>query len=344
MQAEQRRRKFQDRVGQYAAPYARATAINAREKSNAGTADSGRRILLKWLKQLVAFDPAHLDSYPLAWWIVSARGAAVRASDRCTGTGPAGILGAAGAAGGLVPGDPPILPLVRTAAPADTLRAVPRRSVDAGARRPGRHSDHRGMRSVATDSPDPTGREFRQVADQLTLGVTLEQALHALAARNQLPEYGFFATALALQSETGGTVSDTLERLAEVIRKRVALREHARALASEARTSIYILAALPVFAGGALAVINPDYLYTLFIEPQGRTSSRSRSGCSPQGSSRCGPSCPGACHEPAGAVADGADVRDLSSSPALSSIASCAATRCWRRVCEACSARSASRP
>ena len=59
--------------------------------------------------------------------------------------------------------------------------------------------------------------------------------------------------------------------MAEVIRKRVALREHARALASEARTSIYILAALPVFAGGALAIINPDYLHTLFIEPEGRT-------------------------------------------------------------------------
>ena len=87
------------------------------------------------------------------------------------------------------------------------------------------------------------------MADQITLGVTLNEALQGLADRNDLPEYGFFATALALQSETGGTVTDTLERLAEVIRKRVALREHARALASEARTSIAILAALPVFTG-----------------------------------------------------------------------------------------------
>ena len=95
------------------------------------------------------------------------------------------------------------------------------------------------------------------------------QALHGLAARNELPEYGFFATALALQSETGGTVSDTLDRLAEVIRKRVALREHARALASEARTSIAILAALPVFTGTALALINPDYISTLIYRPPG---------------------------------------------------------------------------
>ena len=271
MQAEQRRRRFQERVEQYAAPHARAVATNARHKSNAGAADSGRRILHKWLKQLVAFDPAHLDSYPLAWWIVV----------------PVALLFAR-----------LVLVLAQTLVGSSALLALPViwvlmirqfyhwceqrrlqtlfeqfpdalstlvRAVRVGIPITG------GMRSVAADSPDPTGREFRQVADQLTIGVTLEQALHALAARNQLAEYGFFATALALQSETGGTVSETLERLADVIRKRVALREHARALASEARTSIYILAALPVFAGGALAVINPEYLYTLFIEPQGRT-------------------------------------------------------------------------
>ncbi len=271
MQAEQRRRKLQDRVVLYAAPYARATAINARERSNAGAAVSGRRMVLNWLKQLVAFDPAHLDSYPLAWWIVVpaallfARLAIVLAQ---TLVGSSALLA---------------LPVIWILAIRqfyhwceqrrlrtlfeqfpDAL-AMLVRAVRVGIPITG------GMRSVAADSPDPTGREFRQVADQLTVGVTLDQALHALAARIQLPEYGFFATALALQSETGGTVSDTLERLAEVIRKRVALREHARALASEARTSIYILAALPAFAGGALAVINPDYLHTLFIEPEGRT-------------------------------------------------------------------------
>jgi tight adherence protein B len=271
MQAEQRRRKFQYRVGQYAAPYARATAINAREKSSAGAADSGKLILMKWLKQLVAFDPSHLDSYPLASWIVLP--VALLFARLVIALAQA-LLGSSALLA---------LPVVWILVIRQFYRwceqrrlrilfeqfpdalAMLVRTVRVGIPITG------GMRSVASDSPDPTGREFRQVADQLTLGVSLEQALHALAARNQLPEYGFFATALALQSETGGTISDMLERLADVIRKRVALREHARALASEARTSIYILAALPVFAGSALAVINPDYLYTLFVEPQGRT-------------------------------------------------------------------------
>jgi tight adherence protein B len=201
----------------------------------------------------------------------STRDAAVRTSGDCVGTSLARALGAVGAAGDLGSDDPPVLPWCEKRRLRTLFEQFPDalamlvRAVRVGIPITG------GMRSVATDSPDPTGREFRQVADQLTVGVTLDQTLCALASRNKLSEYGFFATALALQAETGGTISDTLERLADVIRKRVALREHARALASEARTSIYILAALPVFAGGALAVINPEYLYTLFVEPQGRT-------------------------------------------------------------------------
>jgi tight adherence protein B len=271
MHAEQRRRKVQDRVAQYAVPYARATAIEAREKGNAGAAMSGTRTLLNWLMRIVAYDPLHSDSYPLAWWVVTP---AALLFARLLIALAQSLLGSSAMLA---------LPLVWIVlirrfyrwCELRRLRTLFEQFPDAlsmlvRAVRVGIPIT-RGMRNVAADSPDPTGHEFRQVADQITLGVTLDQALHALAARNQVPEYGFFATALALQSETGGTVSETLERLADVIRKRVSLREHARALASEARTSIFILAALPVFAGGALAVINPDYLDTLFVDPQGRT-------------------------------------------------------------------------
>jgi tight adherence protein B len=269
MRADQGRRKVQERVAQYAAPYARAIAKEARDKSTA-TALGGGRVLLKWLMRIVSYDPAHSDSYLLAWWVVL----------------PAAFLLAR-----------LIIMLAQTLAGSVALLTLPVVWVLL-IRQFYRWCEHRrlrtlfeqfpdalsmlvravrvgipitgGMRNVADDSPNPTAHEFRQLVDQITLGVTLDQALYALAARNQVPEYGFFATALALQSETGGTVSETLERLADVIRKRVALREHARALASEARTSIAILASLPVVAGGALAVMNPEYLNTLFIDPTGQ--------------------------------------------------------------------------
>ena len=71
-----------------------------------------------------------------------------------------------------------------------------------------------------------------------------------MAAAAAFAEYRFFATAISLQNQTGGTLSETLENLADVIRKRVALAAKGKALASEARTSAMVLAALPIVTGG----------------------------------------------------------------------------------------------
>lgn len=126
------------------------------------------------------------------------------------------------------------------------------------------------IRSVAREAPKETAGEFQRIADRLQIGLPLDQALAETAHRNGVPEYRFFATALALQSQTGGGLSETLENLAEVIRKRVALRERGYALAAEARTSAGILAVLPFFTTGVLAVLSPAYVAMLFNDPGGQ--------------------------------------------------------------------------
>lgn len=123
---------------------------------------------------------------------------------------------------------------------------------------------------LAREGPEPTAREFQALSDQMMLGVPLDEALVQIASRNDLPEYRFFATALSLQKQAGGGLTETLENLADVIRKRVAARNRARALASEANTSAAILGVMPLFTGGALWVINPDYLSFLFENPGGQ--------------------------------------------------------------------------
>jgi tight adherence protein B len=125
------------------------------------------------------------------------------------------------------------------------------------------------LRIVSRDMPQPTAQEFSRLADKVSIGFSLETALHELATRNQLPEYRFFATALSLQARTGGPLAQTLETLADVIRKRVAMRSRGYALASEARTSALILAILPIFAGFAIWVLQPSYIEVLFLSSSG---------------------------------------------------------------------------
>jgi tight adherence protein B len=127
------------------------------------------------------------------------------------------------------------------------------------------------IRAVSREIPAPTGTEFGRLIDQVAIGASLEDAVTDLARRGGLPEYRFFATALSLQNQTGGTLSETLENLADVIRKRAALRAKGHAMTSEARSSAVILAVLPVFTGGLLYALNPSYIMLLFTNPTGQS-------------------------------------------------------------------------
>ncbi len=128
---------------------------------------------------------------------------------------------------------------------------------------------HEALRGVARESLKPTAPLFARVADQMAIGIRLEEALRNASNCTGVTEYSFFTVALTLQAQTGGSLAETLDNLADVIRKRVALRQRAHALATEARTSAYVLAALPVFTGSALCILNYRYIAPLFDTPSG---------------------------------------------------------------------------
>ncbi len=126
------------------------------------------------------------------------------------------------------------------------------------------------IKVVAREGLAPTREEFGRASDAVAIGLDLETALVEMAERNELAEYRFFATALALQSQTGGGLTETLDTLADTIRKREAARKRGSALASEAKTSIYVLTALPLITGVMLWMSNPDYINVLFVTHDGQ--------------------------------------------------------------------------
>ena len=125
------------------------------------------------------------------------------------------------------------------------------------------------LRVVGEDCQFPTSSEFTKLYDDLRLGGSMPDALRKLAERGKIVEYRFFAVALSLQSQSGGNLSEALENLADVIRKRVALRNRAMALAAEAKMSMYVLAGLPFVAVALIAVENPAYIGRLFYTSMG---------------------------------------------------------------------------
>ncbi len=115
------------------------------------------------------------------------------------------------------------------------------------------------MKIVGEEIPVPVGSEFRSIIESYSVGMTLDQALWAVAERMGVPEFRFFAISLSVQQETGGNLTETLENLGTILRRRKQMKLKIRALTGEARASASILGLLPFIMFGALMFIHPDY-------------------------------------------------------------------------------------
>lgn len=127
------------------------------------------------------------------------------------------------------------------------------------------------LRSIAREMPSPTREAYGRIVGEIAIGRSAEAALWSLYERTRLAEYAFFSVMIGLQAQTGGSPTAALDTLAEMVRKRVAMRSRARALAAEARTSAAILAVLPFVAGLGLSFLQPGYLDLFFNTPLGQT-------------------------------------------------------------------------
>jgi tight adherence protein B len=132
------------------------------------------------------------------------------------------------------------------------------------------HAFANGMKMVADELEDPVGPEFRKTFDEQNFGLPLKDALDNLATRIPLLDVRFFATAVLIQRETGGNLSEILENLAHVVRERFKILRQVRVYTAHGRLTGYVLLALPAALAIALMFINPDHMDLLFKERMGR--------------------------------------------------------------------------
>jgi tight adherence protein B len=132
------------------------------------------------------------------------------------------------------------------------------------------HAFSVGLKLVADESADPIGMEFRRVFEEVSMGVALPQALQNMTDRLNSVDLKFFVTSVLVQRETGGNLAEIIDSLATLIRKRFELQLRVKALSAEGRFSAVVLFILPLFVGGALFKLNPEYIGLLFTDPFGR--------------------------------------------------------------------------
>ncbi len=119
---------------------------------------------------------------------------------------------------------------------------------------------------VAREMPDPIGSEFGIVADEITYGADLETGMRNLYFRIGQEDLPLFVTAVAIQSSTGGNLSEILQNLSAVIRQRFKMRRKIRALAAEGRASALILSSLPIMLFLIIQVVAPEFYASVWHE------------------------------------------------------------------------------
>jgi len=112
---------------------------------------------------------------------------------------------------------------------------------------------------VAREMPDPIGTEFGLLTDELTYGVTLDDALMNLNHRVGVEDLNLLAISLSVQAGTGGNLVEILQNLSKTLRDRFMLRAKVKSISAEGRITAIFMSIYPFLLYGLIRALSPDY-------------------------------------------------------------------------------------
>ena len=121
-----------------------------------------------------------------------------------------------------------------------------------------------GLDAVVEQVTDPIQRELRRALASSRLGVPIEDALTEVAERVGSSDFAWTVMAVRIQREVGGNLAQILDTVWDTMIQRQRLKREVKTLTAEGRISAIILAALPVFLGGFIYLVNRPYMRQLF--------------------------------------------------------------------------------
>lgn len=106
----------------------------------------------------------------------------------------------------------------------------------------------------------PVGPEFARFYEEQRLGIDVRVALLDMQERIDSLNLKMFVTAVLIQRETGGNLTELLGNLSTLMRARVALQGQIETLTAEPKLSARFLAVLPVLLFFTLSAVNPTFM------------------------------------------------------------------------------------
>jgi tight adherence protein B len=124
---------------------------------------------------------------------------------------------------------------------------------------------------ISEEIDEPLKDVFTRVCQEQLLGLDLKDSIQKVARDSYNPELKFFATAVAIQLQSGGNLADLMDSLASVIRSRMKLNKRVRVMTAQTQFSKRLLISLPIIMFFILDISNPQYVEPLYTTMVGRT-------------------------------------------------------------------------
>jgi tight adherence protein B len=131
------------------------------------------------------------------------------------------------------------------------------------------YSFQAAMKFIGEEVRDPLGPEFSRFYEEQRLGMEVRTALLALQGRIDSLDLKMFVTAVLIQRETGGNLSEVLGNIGTLMRERAALKADIETLTAESKLSARILSLLPVIVFILVNVISKDFMAPMLASQTG---------------------------------------------------------------------------
>ncbi|MDZ4721490.1 MAG: type II secretion system F family protein [Roseiflexaceae bacterium] len=117
---------------------------------------------------------------------------------------------------------------------------------------------------VSREAPNPTSSEFRRIVQEVSLGLTTEDALQNLLKRLPSDDLDLLVTAVGIQMESGGNLAQILDTIGHTIRERVRIKGEIDVLTAQGKISAYVITGLPIALAIFITILNPGYMAPIF--------------------------------------------------------------------------------
>jgi tight adherence protein B len=126
------------------------------------------------------------------------------------------------------------------------------------------HSFRQGLQAVVEEGQPPISNELKRVLTETSLGRPMDDALSEMSDRLESKNLRFVITAVTIQRQVGGSLAGIFDMVADAVRQRQQFARKIQSLTAMGRMSAYTLVGLPFFIGGALTLLNREYMDPLY--------------------------------------------------------------------------------